>query len=60
MSEMPPYKGVSLTFSQFLEEGQHLIIQRFILKKKKKKKERGREGDDFYRILTVTSTAVNM
>ena len=54
MSEMPPYKGVSLTFSQFLEEGQHLIIQQFILKKKKK------EGDDFHRILTVTSTAVNM
>ena len=45
MSEMPPYKGVSLTFSQFLEEGQHLIIQRFILKKKKKKKERERERE---------------
>jgi len=44
MSEMPPYKGVSLTFSQFLEEGQHLIIQRFILKKKKKK-ERERERE---------------
>ena len=53
MSEMPPYKGVSLIFSQFLEEGQHLIIQHFILKKK-------RAGDDFHCILTVTSMAVNM